>query len=324
MQHPPFTLKRSRLSVLEQRLAERRDAIRLEQVARTRRWLDRDDDRPLFAEAAERLEQAWADHDSRSPDSWAWAGGLRHLAGEHYAAQRALQQALADGTDWEPMPQGAAGVMYLLGEFGRGADHAPGDPEGILAAAARDSDVGLVVAARERWLAWKRLARSGPHQERGPQPLTGWDWIEETFRLESELRSETIPSHVVMLRRTGLLCEHDDGVEAQLDGPVPRPGLRMALGANGEPPTLEVLGEHLVRLVPASGHTVDIARDSDEDGWGVRYAEHPDDEGEWILGMSEPNVQGATLRAADWFDLHGRPRIGEELRRLIDAHDSVS
>lgn len=78
---------------------------------------------------------------------------------------------------------------------------------GSLAAAARARDTELVQQARERWLMWERKDKRGPHQDRGMVPLSGWDWIEETFRLESQLRGEPVPSHLEMLRRTGMLRE---------------------------------------------------------------------------------------------------------------------
>lgn len=204
-----FTLEEMRreLAQLEAELRDYDDAMMLEQIGRTRRWLDDGDHRALLSEAAGHLEQAWTDHETGSADSWAWAGGLWHLAGERDEARRALRNAVADGTDWEPIPQGAAGVFYLLGEFDRAAWHAPNDSEGILAMAARDRDVDRVLDARGRWRGCERAAKRGPHQDRGMVPLSGWDWIEETFRLESELRGEPLPSHLEMMQRTGLLDE---------------------------------------------------------------------------------------------------------------------
>jgi hypothetical protein len=196
---------RAKLASLEAKLARRRGTLTLEQVARTRRWLDEGDWTPLFAEAASTLERAWDEDDTGSVSSWATAGGLWHLAGDATQAQRALRQAAAAGSDWEPMPHGPAGVLYLLGEHENAARLAPDAPEGMLAAAALQRDVALVAAARDRWLAWEKHDKRGPHQTRSPVPLTNWDWIEETFRLESDLRDEPLPSHLEMLRRTGML-----------------------------------------------------------------------------------------------------------------------
>ena len=288
-----FTIEdmRTELAELEDQLAERRGPTTLEQVARTRRWLDAGEHEALFAEAAARLEQAWKDNQTGSTGSWARAGGLWQLAGDRERARRALQQAVAGGTDWEPIPQGAAGVMYLLGEHGRAAAHAPDHPEGMLAAAAREADPDRAADARNRWLAWEKLAERGPHQDRGPRPLTGWDWIEETFRLESELRGEPVPSHLEMLRRTGMLRELSDPDEIRPCRPAPRPGVPVALGAGAQRPSHPVLDEE------------------------------PDDEGEWILGMSRPDFQDAALWAAEWLHLHDQPALSEATRRLIEAYD---
>jgi hypothetical protein len=144
----------------EQQLAQSPDSETLERVARTRRWLDMGAQQPLFAEAATQIEQGLAKSDTASPDHWAAAGGLRYLAGDEARSHRALRAAIAGGTFWEPEPVGAAGVLYLLGEFDRAQELAGNDCEGWIAAGARDRDIQQIRRARESWLDGQRLAKS--------------------------------------------------------------------------------------------------------------------------------------------------------------------
>jgi hypothetical protein len=215
---------RAALSAHEQTLANYRDSMALEQVARTRRWLDEGDQRELFAEAAEDLEQGFTQANSASPDLWATVGGYRHLAGESKQARHALGKAIAKGTDWEPAPQGPAGVAYLLGNYDLAQRLAPTDPVGWIAAAARERDLEPVHRARGRWTEWQRLEKSGPQHDRNPVPLSAWDWIEETYRLEAELRGEAPPAHLEMLRRSGLLRSVDEPAAPTHRRPPPRTG----------------------------------------------------------------------------------------------------
>ena len=184
----------------------------LERAARIRRWLG-EDSRALFAQAAAEAERvAVIDVNEHFH---AYFGGLWHLAGEAKQARRRLKRA-ASRVDWEPTPSGAAGVLYLLGKFDRAARLAPEECEGWLARGARDRDPSLVLKARDRCLSWQRLGGdAGPHEGSGyGTPLKDWDWIEETFRLEAELRGTPVPSHLDILSACGVLREPGEPVAA--------------------------------------------------------------------------------------------------------------
>lgn len=306
----------------ERALAKYGDSMALEQVARTRRWLDEGDQRSSFAQAAADLERAITTNDTASPDSWAMVGGLWHLAGEQRQARRTLKNAVAGGTDWEPTPQGAAGVLYLLGELDRAARLAPANPEGWMAAGARYRDIEPVRRARERLLEWERLEKSGPHLDRSPVPLSAWDWIEESYRLEAEIRDEHPPSHLEMLRSSGLLRELDEPTEPAPPWRPPRPGFVAVLGAGGDDtPRLEVVDDDLVTVDLKPQRVLDFRRHDNAAGWGVRISDGLSS-GEWILSPSEPDFQGAAGWAANWLKLRGEPRAAEDLRRLVAAHEA--
>ena len=164
----------------------------------------------------------------------------------------------------------------------------------------------------------------GPQHDYSPHPRTKWDWIEETFRLEAELRCERMPTHLEMLRRTGVLRAAREPVEVPSPRPAPLAGSHLALSADGGPPALNVTHADWVTLDLTRDLSIDVARDFPEQGWGVRLREDGDDEGEWILSPSDPEFQGAALWAAGWFELMGNAMAGTHVRRLIDAHDAAA
>lgn len=138
-------------------------------------------------------------------------------------------------------------MLYLLGDFDGAARLAPDDAEGWMAAGARDRDANLVARARERWITAQRHGKHGPHADRFPRPLSPWDWIEETYRLEAELLAQSVPSHLEMLRRTGLLSPGAEPAQILVTPPVLRKGRRFVLDADApRSPALEVLSERTV------------------------------------------------------------------------------
>lgn len=319
MTAPGFTLQdmRDELRTLEQELPEW-PSVR-ERVARTRRWLD-EENAALFAEAAAELESGAI---YLSPSLHARMGGLWHLAGDRERSCARLGHAVADDVDWSRPPVGPASVLYLLGDYDRAAELAPDAPEGWLAAGARDRDVASVERARERWVAAQQLWAGGPqHASRGA-PLTDWDWIEETFRLQSEIAGKDVPSHLEMLRRTGLLRVGAELSEPPVERPAPRIGFRVVAEGNGEaPPALEVTGPDDVTIVLEPGRVLTIARYTADQGWGANLSDGASS-GEWILPPSEPLFQDAALWAANWLEHHGEHDTAADIRGLVAAHDDT-
>lgn len=101
----------------------------------------------------------------------------------------------------------STGGHYLLGEHVQAAALAPQAPEGLFARSAIHGNAGLARQAREELLALRPSGLAGPHHEAstGDMALATWDWIEESFLLEARLLELPVPSHPVMLRRTGRL-----------------------------------------------------------------------------------------------------------------------
>lgn len=317
-----FTLEemREQLAAHEREHEEYDGVSAIEPVARTRRWLDMDGSSELFAAAARRLERSMLANDTGSPDGWARAGGLAHLAGDG-DSRRLLSRAVKDGVEREPFLPAAPGTFYLLGDFDHAQAIARDGRIEWLAAAARTLDPKLAVRARDGWMAWESLSKGGPHHSYAGAPLTDWDWIEETFRLESELLGDPVPDHLEMLRRLGVLGDADEPIEATPPRPAPRVGWHIAFGDDAMP-GLEVVDEDLVTAELAPDRILDLRRYSAKEGWGARLSTDPESSGEWILPPSEPDFQGAALWAAGWFELNGEPEAGELVRRLVAAHDA--
>lgn len=318
-----FTLAEMReaLATHEQRLAEDGSWMELEQIARTLRWLDAGGHRRSFATAAVALEHNVTTYHTASSDSWATIGGFWHLAGEPNRARRALRRAIERSTFWDPVPEGAAGVLYLLGELDRAARLAPGDAVGWIAIGARDGEIRQVQRAREHWLDWQRLGKMGPHLDGVAVPLADWDWIEESYRLEAALTGEPVPTHLEILRRSGFLREPRDAVPDPPPRPAPRPGYRAAL-AGKEPPRLEVVSADVVTIEFAPDRFLSLERYLAEEGWGARLSDGASS-GEWILSPSEREFQGAALWAAECLRLRGDPAAAEAVRRLVNEHDAA-
>ena len=309
-----FTVQdmRAALTAHEQTLAKYRDSMASSRSARTRRWLDEGDQRALFAEAAEDLKRGFTQANSVSPDLWATVGGYRHLAGESEQARKALRKAIAKGTDWEPAPQGPAGVAYLLGNYDLAQRLAPTDPVGWIAAAARERDLKPVDRARERWTEWQRLEKSGPQDDRNPVPLSAWDWIEETYRLEAELRGEAPPAHLEILRRSGLLRSVDEPAAPSHRRPPLRTGFVAELKQSGTAtPRLQVVDEDLVTIELEPKRVLDVRRYDADEGWGVRLSDGVSS-GEWILSQASRTSRARpTGRRTGWsFEASLRPVSG--------------
>lgn len=262
---------RQRLRRHERMFAEDGDLLSLVAVARTRRWLDLDGSQALFADAATQLERNMRENDTASADGWAWAGGLWHLAGNPANARRLLKKAMRSGIQKPPFLFAAPGTLYLLHKLDRAARIAPDGRLDLLALGAKHRDPELVEQAREGIIKEHRLYTGGPHYSVTGTPLTDWDWIEETFRLEAELHDQPTPDHTEMLRRLGVLREADEPPEIEPPRPAPRPGFRAELEPrDGQPATLEVVDDDFVVVTLKPQTILQLIRD--EAGWGVRLS----------------------------------------------------
>ncbi len=101
-------------------------------------------------------------------------------------------------------------MLYLQGEFGEAQQWGSEDvtPAIELAQVRLSGEWERLAGIRERLiLPYITGPGGGPHASYNGQPFTGWDWLEESFRLEAELRGIEPFSHEQMLREAGVLSD---------------------------------------------------------------------------------------------------------------------
>ena len=319
--------------------AERASHHVLEQLARAHRWLDEDEEaRRRFREAAADLEERIEARGRGDASSRGRTGGLLQQAGEVEAARAWFGRALASLDVASPRDANrVAPLRYLLG-----------DPEGALVAAAlaeepdpildpivelararRDRDPEAAARARDGIARLIRAGRTPPFDESGSPDMTLFDWLEEAFRVEADLRGEPPPDHATMLGRAGLA---KGGAPDDVPDWPPPPG-RNALrrttpdGAEVEA-TVEVDDDNdgvfrvdprpgielTVRLIKEFGeYRVRIEWGDDEDGWYEQDLDH-----------RTPGFRTGVDAAADWLLAHapdppGGEGAAETLRALAAA-----
>lgn len=175
-----------------------------ERAARAERWLDLDErrNRERFAALARELEVNL--DGAGDPADWARVGGFWHLAGDDRAATPWLKRAIKE-RKFAASDTTRAGALYLLGDV-RKASKIGGDSTVVrLAEVAHEGAAERLPVIRERLLAVAMDVTRGPQTDDGGTPLTVWDWIEESFILESRLTGTPVPSHAEILERIGVL-----------------------------------------------------------------------------------------------------------------------
>lgn len=181
----------------------------LEQLARAHRWLDEEEHaRRRFREAAADLDERIERQGRGSAHRRGQTGGLLRLAGDDEAARGWLERALGSLDAAAPGDAGlVAELRYLLGDDA-GAQEAASRAEEVyarlesvvdLARARERADPSAAAAARDRIAGVLRADRTPPFHDSGHRSLSPWDWLEEAFRVEAELRGEALPSHAEML-----------------------------------------------------------------------------------------------------------------------------
>jgi hypothetical protein len=284
----------------------------LEQLARAHRWLDEDDEAVVrFREAAADLEESIEAAGRGDAASRGRTGGLLRMAGDGDAARGWFERALQSG----PVAGDEAALRYLLGDAQgalaaaqRAEETYPRlDAVAELARARADGDPDAAAAARDVLAGVIRAERTPPSQESGHPDLSVFDWLEEAFRVEAELRGEPVPDHAEMLERAGL-AKVAKGAESPKRAPdwPPPPGRHelarptpdgaevtaaVAVDDDGDAGLLLDPGTDLrVRLIKEFGeYRVRIEWGDDEDG----YAEQD-------LDDRAPAFRAACDAAADW------------------------
>ncbi|MDQ8046410.1 MAG: hypothetical protein AAGC46_09930 [Solirubrobacteraceae bacterium] len=276
-----------------------------ERAARARRWLDLGDDRERFAALA--TDFGSTEHLRVQVAGFAFLAGD---AGTREQIARGLEKPYA--RDFE-----TAGVHYLLGDDDRAIDTGADDVAVDLALLRRSGDPGGIAAVRERRLIPHATgAGDGPHVTHAGDPLTPWDWIEETFRLEAELTGTEVPSHEEMLRRLGVLTD------------VPRPG---PPAPRTPPAGLHLEGDGGVLLRPfEGGNEIQLGEPGQRgvwvreqfDLWGAALLDEHGELHEWILDpiyadWRHAAIEGARIFGAD-YDAH-TGRVMEQLVLRADG-----
>lgn len=261
-----------------------------ERAARAERWLDLDErgNRDRFAALARELEGNL--EGAGDPADWARVGGFWHLAGNDRAAKPWLKRALkgrkhvvSDGT--------RAGALYLLGEV-RKASRLGGDSTVVrLAEVAHEGAVERLPEIRMRLLAVAMDVTHGPQTDDGGTPLTVWDWIEESFVLESRMTGTPVPSHAEMLERIGVLSSE------------PRPHSTVAappeVGHREDLPTgawLQVDKSDWIEVFVPPGFSLVFRQERGR--WGAWIPDGPLSSGRWILDPEFPDWRHAAAEAA--------------------------
>jgi hypothetical protein len=288
-----------------------------EAMGRAHHWLDEPEPaRRWLLDAAERLEAVERERPG-SAGSWGRIGGIRRLAGDEAGARPWFERALA-AREAEGRTGWIAGLRYILGDDAGALEAAALDPDQLpelrgvaaLAQARAARDARPIADARERFATAIRAERVPPYDESGAD-LTLFDWLEESYRLESELTGGPPPDHVGMLQGAGLLKAAKPRRRGAPDNPPSR-GTRIAQGAS----TLEVDddGDVFITVDP----TVRVALLKELGEWRVRITLGPEEEGpqEEDLPQRYKGFVEAAEAAADFLRAYGPPGAAETLLAL--------
>lgn len=268
-----------------------------ERGARARRWLGLGGDRERFAQIAERLG-GYVERDG-VPTQWARVGGLWHLAGDTDRAawwcRRLTRERRQHVESWT-----RAGALYLLGDYrtARKADRA--DPAGWLSDVEIARDLPRLREERETLVLAAQLDDGRPDNLVPGRPLTRWDWVEESFLLESRLLGAPVPSHLEMLQRCGALRE---GPAPAVPLPCsPEVGLYRSDLHGG---WLRVTEEDEVVVRVNAKVFVVLLREFGL--WGAQITDHPEEPGEWATEPVYPDWRHAATATARWVHANRRP-----------------
>jgi hypothetical protein len=239
----------------------------LQAIGRAYHWLDKPEEaRPWLLKAAE--------HYKAVPDTPGRVGGMLRLAGE-------------DGREWferalarEDRPQWLAPLRYLLGDRAGALEAARQEPDpppklrGI-AALARDD----VEAARTLFLEVIKKERITPWGDSSGD-IGLYDWLEETYRRESELTGKPMPDHAAMLpalpkgrKRKAIDYPPPEGKRVELDGStlavddqgdiaITLPDGRITLAMWGGVYAVTVNGEELPKRYKGFSEAIDAIGDA--------------------------------------------------------------
>lgn len=161
----------------------------------------------------------------------------------------------------------------------------------------------------------------GPHQVSGGDPLTSWDWLEESFLLESRLTGTPVPSHLEMLERLGVLTDEPR--------PPAPPPLSPKVGLRADHPSgawLQVDKPDWIEVFVPPSFSVVIRQRFEL--WGAWVPDAPLSSGEWIVEPEFPDWRHAASEAARTIAVNYGQREGDAVCELAlvaggDAGEAV-
>ncbi|MCP9491753.1 MAG: hypothetical protein MSC31_18045 [Solirubrobacteraceae bacterium MAG38_C4-C5] len=308
----------------------------LERLGRAHLWLDElEPAAACFREAAQDVERRVEAGGRGDAASRGQTGTLLRLAGEHAAAAQWFARALEDTREDAILDMAA--YCYLLD-----------DQQAALAAAARalkrrplleivealargraEQAPDMAVAAREHAIRVIRAERTPPYEESGGPHLSLFDWLEEAFVVEAQLRGEAVCDHVTMLERAGLVSP-EEGRQRRRRRPLdllPAPGrvTLVRITPDGAPveASLEVTdpgGLTTLVLDPREGIELTVLLLMQFGEFIVRIQEGEYGESEDDLDDTYDDFRSACTAAADWLRAYAPdPPGGAWAADTIDA-----
>lgn len=281
-----------------------------EKAARARRWLGLGGDAEAFAAIASELE-GYVDGESE-PWQLARIAGLWHLAGDDERARGWCERVVRERRQ-EVSPWVRAGALYLQREFKKASGADEGRAAALLANIARRKRVDELAEVRAQLVQTALIGGGGPHDSASGDPLTEWDWVEESLVLEARLTGTPVPSGLDMLRACGVLSAATSSAAPQLMRP--ELGLRQE-GPQGESLRVSDIDWVEIEVPPA----LRLVLREEADLWGAWIEDAPDSSGTWIVEPVYPDWRHAGVEAARWVEVNRGSRSGapEEAQILRD------
>ena len=189
-----------------------------------------------------------------------------------------------------------------------------------LARARGEGDAALAAEARARVAALIRAGRTPPFEESGSPDLTLFDWLEEAFRAEAELRGEPTLRPAEMLARADLAKAVRGGAPRDVPDWPPPPGRRALTRTTPDGAAVEATVEvdedndGVFRLDPRAGIGLTVRLIKEHGEYRVRI-EWGDDEDGWAeedLDRHAPGFRSGCDAAADWLRAHAPDPPGGE------------
>lgn len=316
----------------------------LERLGRTQLWLDEiAEGRRRLREAAEAAERDCDAHGRQDALSFGHAGTLWWLAGEREVAAgwfgRALEVTRArenSGGAPQDVIVDMSAYLYLLDDPGaalaareRLTERWPLEFVEGLARARLENDPLWALEAREHAVVSIRAERVPPYEESGSPHLSLFDWLEETFVVEAQLRGEDVPNHATMLERAGLVSPEEGRRRARrvpMDSP-PQPGRTTLERTTPDGAVVQAaietseLGDIALRLDPREGIELSVLLLKQSGEFLIRV-EWGDDEEGWREEdlETDPGFRSACTTAADWLRAYApNPPGGAWAAETIEA-----